>query len=91
MPFSEIVRVSSRFYFYPNLKKSKAAQLVRILEYPNDDGMIMVQSLRTGERASRTVMTCTRAADHRALDGIAGARLLAAVKQHLEDPRRMLL
>ncbi len=36
-------------------------------------------------------MTCTIAEDHRALDGIAGARLLAAVKQHLEDPRRMLL
>lgn len=47
--------------------------------------------VRNGELAIGTVMTCTLAADHRALDGIAGARLLAAVKQHLEDPRRMLL
>jgi len=47
--------------------------------------------VRNGELAVGTVMNCTLSADHRALDGVVGARLLAAVKQSLEDPRRMLL
>ena len=38
-----------------------------------------------------TVMTCTLSADHRALDGAVGARLLGAVKQRIEDPLEMLL
>ena len=47
--------------------------------------------VRAGELAVGTVMVCTLSADHRAVDGAVGARLLAAVKQRLEDPLGMLL
>ena len=38
-----------------------------------------------------TVMACTLSADHRVLDGAAGARLLDALKSCLEQPGLMLL
>jgi pyruvate dehydrogenase E2 component (dihydrolipoamide acetyltransferase) len=47
--------------------------------------------VRDGELAVGTVMTLTLSADHRAVDGALGARLLAAVKRRLEDPLEMLL
>lgn len=47
--------------------------------------------VREGELAVGTVMLCTLAADHRAVDGAVGARLLAAVKRRLENPLEMLL
>lgn len=36
--------------------------------------------------AIATVMTCTLSADHRAVDGAVGARLLAEFKRHIENP-----
>jgi pyruvate dehydrogenase E2 component (dihydrolipoamide acetyltransferase) len=47
--------------------------------------------VRNDELAVGTVMTLTLSADHRAVDGALGARLLAAVKRRLEDPLDMLL
>ena len=41
--------------------------------------------------AIATVMSCTLSADHRVVDGVVGARLLAAFRQLIEDPLRMLL
>lgn len=38
-----------------------------------------------------TVMSCTLACDHRAIDGAVGAELLAAFKLLIEDPVRMLV
>ena len=38
-----------------------------------------------------TVMACTLSADHRVIDGAAGARLLDAIKSPLEQPGLMLL
>lgn len=38
-----------------------------------------------------TVMACTLSADHRVIDGAAGAELLAAIKSRLEQPGLMLL
>lgn len=38
-----------------------------------------------------TVMTCTLSADHRVLDGVAGARFLATFKDLIEQPITMLL
>jgi len=46
---------------------------------------------RDGELAVATAMTLTLAADHRAVDGAVGARLLTAVRRRLEDPLEMLL
>jgi pyruvate dehydrogenase E2 component (dihydrolipoamide acetyltransferase) len=46
-----------------------------------DDGAIVV-----GAR-----MTCTLSADHRAVDGAIGARLLAAFRRYVEDPLEMIL
>lgn len=37
------------------------------------------------------VMTCTLAVDHRALDGVVGAKLLGAFKEHIESPETLLL
>ena len=39
----------------------------------------------------KTVMTCTLAVDHRALDGAIGAEFLSAFKGFIEDPITMLL
>jgi pyruvate dehydrogenase E2 component (dihydrolipoamide acetyltransferase) len=47
--------------------------------------------VRDGKLAVGTAMTCTLSADHRAVDGAAGAELLAAFKKRIEDPLRMLL
>ena len=38
-----------------------------------------------------TVMACTLSADHRVIDGAAGAELLAAIRSRLEQPGLMLL
>ena len=38
-----------------------------------------------------TVMACTLSADHRAIDGVLGAELLAVLKAHIEQPGLMLL
>ncbi len=38
-----------------------------------------------------TVMACTLSADHRVIDGAAGAELLAAIRSRLEQPALMLL
>ena len=46
---------------------------------------------RDGALAVATVMTCTLAADHRALDGAVGASFLGAFKERIEDPLEMLL
>ncbi|MGH0037437.1 MAG: dihydrolipoamide acetyltransferase family protein [Myxococcota bacterium] len=46
--------------------------------------------VRDGRVVPGRLMTCTLAADHRAMDGAAGARLLAAVKRRIEDPLSML-
>ena len=35
------------------------------------------------------VMSCTLAADHRAIDGATGAELLRAIRRRLEDPASM--
>ena len=37
------------------------------------------------------VMTCTLAVDHRALDGVVGAKLLGAFKEYIESPETLLL
>lgn len=38
-----------------------------------------------------TVMSCTLSVDHRAVDGATGATFLAAFKEYLEDPLRLLI
>ena len=38
-----------------------------------------------------TVMACTLSADHRAIDGVVGAELLAVLKSYIEQPGLMLL
>lgn len=38
-----------------------------------------------------TVMTCTLSVDHRAVDGVVGARYLAAFKSLIEQPLRLML
>jgi pyruvate dehydrogenase E2 component (dihydrolipoamide acetyltransferase) len=47
--------------------------------------------VRDGGLEAGTVMSCTLSADHRAVDGAVGARLLTAIKRRLEDPLEMLL
>jgi pyruvate dehydrogenase E2 component (dihydrolipoamide acetyltransferase) len=47
--------------------------------------------VRDGALEVGTVMSCTLSADHRAVDGAVGARLLTAIKRRLEDPLEMLL
>jgi pyruvate dehydrogenase E2 component (dihydrolipoamide acetyltransferase) len=42
--------------------------------------------VRGGAVVPGTVMTCTLSGDHRAIDGAAGAELLAAVRRNLENP-----
>jgi pyruvate dehydrogenase E2 component (dihydrolipoamide acetyltransferase) len=47
--------------------------------------------VRDGAVVARTMLTCTLAADHRALDGATGARLLAAFRAFVEDPLALLV
>lgn len=47
--------------------------------------------VQDGALAVATLMTCTLSADHRVIDGVAGARLLAAFKGLVEDPLALLL
>jgi pyruvate dehydrogenase E2 component (dihydrolipoamide acetyltransferase) len=42
--------------------------------------------VRNGQLATAHIMSCTLAADHRAIDGVTGAKLLNAVRQLIEDP-----
>ena len=46
---------------------------------------------RDGALAVATLMTCTLSADHRVIDGVIAARLLAAFKGLVEDPLALLL
>jgi pyruvate dehydrogenase E2 component (dihydrolipoamide acetyltransferase) len=46
---------------------------------------------RDGRLGVATIMVVTLAADHRALDGAAGARLLAAFKEFIDEPLEMIL
>jgi pyruvate dehydrogenase E2 component (dihydrolipoamide acetyltransferase) len=47
--------------------------------------------VENGALAVGTVMTVTLSADHRVIDGALAARLLAAFKQRIEEPLRILL
>jgi len=47
--------------------------------------------VQDGAVVARTRATLTLSADHRALDGATGARLLAALRELLQDPLRLLL
>src|SRR6201996_6018705 len=47
--------------------------------------------VRDGKIEVATVMTVTMSADHRVVDGGTGAKLLASLKQFLEEPASMLL
>lgn len=48
-------------------------------------GAVLPRALvRDGRLEAGAVLTCTLAADHRALDGAAGAEFLAAFRQHIE-------
>lgn len=47
--------------------------------------------VRAGQLAVASVMTCTLSADHRVIDGAVGAELLAAFKERIENPLRLLL
>ena len=46
---------------------------------------------KEGEIVPAHVMTCTLSVDHRAVDGVTGAKFLAAFKRYVEDPLTMLL
>jgi len=46
---------------------------------------------KEGEIVAAHVMTCTLSVDHRAVDGVTGAKFLAAFKRYVEDPLTMLL
>ncbi len=47
--------------------------------------------VKDGALAIATVMNCTLSADHRSVDGAVGARFLAAFKELIEEPLKMLL
>jgi pyruvate dehydrogenase E2 component (dihydrolipoamide acetyltransferase) len=47
--------------------------------------------VKQGALAIATVMSCTLSCDHRVIDGVLGAKLLAAFKGYIEDPTTMLL
>ena len=47
--------------------------------------------VKDGALAVATVMSCTLSSDHRSVDGVLGARFLAAYKGLIEDPLTMLL
>lgn len=44
-----------------------------------------------GSISAATLMTCTLSVDHRAVDGAIGARFLAAFKELIEDPLRLII
>ncbi|MDR1365722.1 MAG: pyruvate dehydrogenase complex dihydrolipoamide acetyltransferase [Holosporales bacterium] len=44
-----------------------------------------------GSLAVATVMTCTLSVDHRVVDGVAGAKFMAAFKRCIEEPAVMLM
>jgi len=44
-----------------------------------------------GEVRVATIMSCTLSCDHRVVDGVAGAALLNAFRNYIEDPLRMLV
>ena len=50
-----------------------------------------VPVVRDGEVVPGARMTATLAADHRAVDGAVGARLLAAFRRYVEQPLDMVL
>ena len=47
--------------------------------------------VQDGALAIATVMTCTLSVDHRAVDGALGAGFLAAFRQMIEEPHRLVL
>ena len=47
--------------------------------------------VRDGEVVARPMMNLVLSCDHRATSGADGARLLDAIRQHLEEPLRLLL
>ena len=47
--------------------------------------------MRDGEVVARPMMNLVLSCDHRATSGADGARLLDAIRQHLEEPLRLLL
>ena len=47
--------------------------------------------VKDGEIVPATVMSCTLSVDHRVVDGVIGAELLAAIKRYIETPALMLL
>lgn len=47
--------------------------------------------VRDGEIQVATQMTCTLSVDHRAVDGAVGSTFLAAFKEFIEDPLRLLM
>jgi pyruvate dehydrogenase E2 component (dihydrolipoamide acetyltransferase) len=47
--------------------------------------------VRDGSISVATVMSCTLSVDHRAVDGVAGAKFLAAFKKRMEEPAIMLM
>jgi len=46
---------------------------------------------KDGSVKSATVMSCTLSVDHRAVDGVVGAKFLKVFKSFIEDPCLMLL
>ncbi|MBW8309770.1 MAG: pyruvate dehydrogenase complex dihydrolipoamide acetyltransferase [Candidatus Paracaedibacteraceae bacterium] len=47
--------------------------------------------VKDGQLQIATMMTCTLSADHRVVDGAVGANFLAAFKEFIEDPLRLLI
>ncbi|AIK96354.1 pyruvate dehydrogenase complex dihydrolipoamide acetyltransferase [Candidatus Odyssella acanthamoebae] len=47
--------------------------------------------VKDGQMQVATMMTCTLSADHRVVDGAVGANFLAAFKEFIEDPLRLLV
>ena len=47
--------------------------------------------VRDGEIGSATLMTCTLSCDHRAVDGVVGAQFLAAYKELIQHPIRLII
>jgi len=46
--------------------------------------------VRGGVVTAGSVMQCTLSGDHRAIDGVAGAQLLSAMRELLESPGQLL-